>query len=264
MQAYAPGSVTTVFVPPSGESDRSRGGSAAIQDGVVVDVAERVGERGSAAITVDGEGTSFEPVSLVLERLDADLFVDVRPEVPIGCGFGASGAATLAAALAANAELGLGHSRDELVEAAHAAEVEAGTGLGDVFVQERGGVVVGTGEGIHRIESDEYLEYASFGGIATSEVLGDEVTMERVREAGRRAFARLPDDPSLSDLVSASWPFARETGLVTERVEVTVERVRDAGGEATMAMLGETVVATGVEGVLDEGTRVCSVGAHVL
>ena len=261
MQAYAPGSVTTVFVPPSGESDRSRGGSVAVRDGVVVEVEESTGD---SVVTVDGEAASFEPVSLVLERLDARLSVDVRPTVPIGCGFGASGAATLATALAANEHLDLGRSREALVEAAHAAEVEAGTGLGDVFVQERGGVVVGTGEGIHRIESDEYLEYASFGGIATSEVLGDGATMERIREAGERAFAGLPDDPTLSELVATSWPFARETGLVTERVEREVERVRDAGGVATMAMLGETVVATGVEGVLPNGTRVCSEGAHVL
>ena len=260
MKAFAPGSVTTVFAPPAGGGDRSRGGSVAIQDGVVVEVEEA----GDPVVTVDGEETSFEPVSLVAEGLDARLAVDVRPEVPIGCGFGASGAATLATALAANEYLDLGCSRDELVEAAHAAEVEAGTGLGDVFVQERGGIVVGTGDGIRRVESDEQLEYASFGGIATSGVLDDSATMGRIREAGQRAFERLPADPSLPALVGGSWTFARETGLVTERVAGEVERVRDAGGEATMAMLGETVVATGVDGVLSNGTRVCSSGAHVL
>ena len=184
--------------------------------------------------------------------------------MPIGCGFGASGAATLATALAANESLDLGRSREELVQAAHAAEVEAGTGLGDVFVQERGGIVVGTGDGIRRVESDEHLEYASFGGIPTSDVLGDSAAMRRIREAGLRAFERLPADPSLPVLVGGSWTFARETGLVTERVGREVERVQEAGGEATMAMLGETVVATGVDGVLSNGTRVCSSGAHVL
>ena len=262
MQAFAPGSVTTVFVPPTGDSDRSRGGSVAIRDGVVVDVEEPAED--GPPVTVEGEPTSFEPVSLVLDRLDVALAVDVRPEVPIGCGFGASGAATLATALAADAHLDLGRSREELVEAAHAAEVEAGTGLGDVFVQERGGVIVGRRDGVSRTESEEYLEYSSFGGIATSEVLGDGATMERIRGAGERAFEGLSGDPSLATLVAASWTFARETGLVTERVEQAVERVRDAGGEATMAMLGETVVATDVDGVLSDRTRVCSTGAHVL
>ena len=232
----------------------------AIRDGVVVEVVEA----GETVVTVDGEETSFEPVSLVAEGLDARLAVDVRPEVPIGSGFGASGAATLATALAANERLDLGRSREELVQAAHAAEVEAGTGLGDVFVQERGGVVVGTGDGIRRVASDEHLEYASFGGIPTSDVLDDPAAMGRIREAGQRAFERLPDDPSLPALVGGSWTFARETGLVTERVGNEVERVREAGGEATMAMLGETVVATGVDGVLSNRTRVCSSGAHVL
>ena len=260
MQAFAPGSVTTVFAPPDGDGDRSRGGSVAIRDGVVVEVEEA----GDPVVTVDGEETSFEPVSLVAERLDATLAVDVRPDVPIGCGFGASGAATLATALAANERLGLGRSREALLQAAHAAEVEAGTGLGDVFVQERGGIVFGADDGIRRIESDEHLDYSSFGGIPTSDVLGDSAAMERIREAGLRAFARLPPEPSLSVLVGGSWTFARETGLVTERVAREVERVHEAGGEATMAMLGETVVATGADGVLPNRTRVCSSGAHVL
>ena len=261
MQAYAPGSVTTVFAPPTGDSDRSSGGSVAIRDGVVVEVGEPAGQ---PRVTVDGVERSFEPVSLVLGRLDAEFDVDVRPAVPIGCGFGASGAATLATALAANEHGGLGHSRDALVGAAHAAEVEAGTGLGDVFVQERGGIVVGTAGGVDRTESDERLEYAALGELSTSDVLGDPEAMERIRRAGERTLAELPADPSLSDLVGRSWPFARETGLVTRRVGQEVERVREAGGEATMAMLGETVVATGVEGVFSAATRVSSEGAHVL
>jgi len=261
MRAYAPGSVTTVFAPPTGDGDRSRGGSVAIRDGVVVGVEEA---SGAPVVTVDGEQASFEPVTFVLERLDARLDVDVRPEVPIGCGFGASGAATLSTALAANEYLDLGHSREELLQAAHAAEVEAGTGLGDVFVQARGGIVFGADDGIRRIESGEPLEYESFGGIATSDVLGDGDAMDRIREAGLRAFERLPDEPSLPALVGGSWSFARETGFVTDRVERAVERVREAGGEATMAMLGETVVATGVDGVLPNRTRVSAAGAHVL
>jgi pantoate kinase len=68
----------------------------------------------------------------------------------------------------------------------------------------------------------------------------------------------------LPALVGRAWAFARETGLVTERVEREVARVRGAGGEATMAMLGETVVATDVDGVLSNATRVCSSGARVL
>lgn len=72
----------------------------------------------------------------------------------IGSGFGVSGAATLATALAANEAFSLEWTREELVEAAHVAEVEAGTGLGDVFVQARGGLVWNVGDGIQRADCD--------------------------------------------------------------------------------------------------------------
>lgn len=262
MRAFAPGSVTTVFAPPAGGSDRSRGASVAIADGVEVEVlAAAPGDAGT--VTVDGETAPFEPVSVLLEDLGVDAAVDVRPEVPLGCGFGASGAATLATALAANERFGLGRARDELVAAAHAAELAAQTGMGDVFVQDRGGIVASAGAGLTRTGSDERLEYASFGSIDTSAVLADEATMARIRTAGERVLADLPAEPSLPALVARSWSFARETRLVTERVEREVERVRAAGGAATMAMLGETVVATGVEGVLDCETRVAAEGARL-
>jgi pantoate kinase len=259
MRAFAPGSVTTVFAPPAEGEDRSRGASVAIRDGVTVHL-EPASE---TAVTVDGEPAPFEPVELVLEALDVTAAVDIRPEVPLGCGFGASGAATLSTGLAADAALDLGRSRRELLSAAHRAEVEARTGLGDVFIQEMGGIVVGTGGELDRHESDERLEYASLGGIETGTVLGDEDAMARVREAGLAAFEHLGPEPALADLVPIGWEFARSTGLATDRVHDLVERVESRGGDGTMAMVGETVVATGVEAVLENGTRIANEGARV-
>lgn len=259
MQAFAPGSVTTVFAPPGEGEDRSRGASFAIEDGVVVDLVPAA----ETAVTVDGDPAPFDPVEFVLERLGVDATVDVRPEVPLGCGFGASGAATLATALAAAEAFDLAADREALVAHAHAAEIEAQTGLGDVFIQNQGGIVTSGGDGLSRTERADRLEYDSFGSIATSEVLADEATMRRVRERGNDALARLPADPELAELVALSWEFARETGLVTERVERTVEAARDAGGAATMAMVGETVVAVDVRGVLPNETRVSLEGARL-
>ena len=258
MKAFAPGSVTTVFAPPGQGADRSKGASLAIEDGVVVEIGDGEG------VTVDGESAPFEPVEHLLSELGVTARVDVRPLVPLGCGFGASGAATLATALAVNERFELELAREDLVAHAHRAEVAARTGLGDVFIQDRGGIVTSTGVDLDRTTSDERIEYDSFGSIATSDVLGDEATMERIRRKGEEVLGRLPAEATLDALFPLAWEFAKETGLVTDRVENEVLAVRDAGGMATMAMVGETVVAVGVEDALPNATRVSNRGAQLL
>jgi pantoate kinase len=253
--AYAPGSVTTVFVPQNSES--SLGVSFATADGVTATVESTI----EPSLYLDGRPARVEPVTMLLDRFDVTATVRLDTEVPIGCGFGASGAATLATALAANERFDLGCNREELVEASHRVEVEAGTGLGDVFIQNRGGLVWDTGDGLERTARTDRIEYTSHGGITTAAVLGDKGTMDRVREAGRSALETINPEGLLAELFGASWQFAKETGLATGRVADAVDAVRDAGGTATMAMLGETVVATGTEGVLEEETQITSDGA---
>ncbi|WP_309221806.1 GHMP kinase [Halorussus sp. MSC15.2] len=212
---------------------------------------------------MDGEPTDFEPVELALRELGVAARVDLTPEVPIGRGFGASGAATLATAIAANAEFGLGRSRDELVEVAHRAEVEAGTGLGDVFVQNRGGLVVGDGGDPRKYDRETPIEYASFGPIATEEALADDDLMATVAREGSATLDALPDDPSLARLTRDAWDFAETIGLPTAEVREAVEAVEAAGGAASMAMVGETVFAVGAAGVLPNRTEVCPEGAQL-
>ncbi len=238
--------------------DGSYGVSFATEAGVVADV-EPAEE---TAVTLDGDPTSFEPVELACESLDVTAGVDLTAEVPVGRGFGASGAATLATVLAADAEWDLGLDREELVEVAARAEVEAGTGLGDVYVQDSGGLVWNVGDGRGRRERTAGLSYATFGGIATEDVLGDDAALDRVAAAADEAFPRFDPDAPLADLFDLSWEFADSTGLVTERVREAAERVRDAGGAATMAMVGETVVAVG--DAFDERTRITPEGARLL
>ena len=253
--AHAPGSVTPIFVPRDGQS--SLGISFATTDGVTATV-ESARE---TLVYLDGRPAEVAPVAGVLGRLDVTATVRLDTEVPIGCGFGASGAATLATALAANERFALGHDRESLVEASHRAEVAAGTGLGDVFIQERGGLVWDTGDGLKHASRTSQIGYRSFGGITTAAVLGDAETMEKVRTAGREALSGLRPDGPIADLFRASWRFARETGLATDRVADAVASVQQANGAATMAMIGETVVATGGDGALDYETRITPDGA---
>ncbi|MFB6113195.1 MAG: GHMP kinase [Halodesulfurarchaeum sp.] len=260
VRAVAPASLTTVFVPRADEAEGSLGVSFALADGVTVTSSQS----STTTVTVAGEQTDFEPVENVLEELGVTATVEIETDVPIGRGFGASGAATLATALSVWRLYDLDASRDGIVRAAHRAELRAGTGQGDVFVQERGGLVFNTGDGIgHRSRSDP-IEYTSVGPISTPDLLEDEDALDRIGAAGRTALDRFRPDVELEDWFSVAWEFTIRSGLQTGRVTETVRSVESAGGSATMAMVGETVVASGVEGVLDTRTRLSDSGARLL
>ncbi|MEF8773710.1 MAG: GHMP kinase [Halobacteriales archaeon] len=271
MQAWAPGSVTALFAPP----DAPGGGvSFATEDGVTATVEPATESR----VLLDGEPTDFEPVELAVERLGIDASVELDAEVPLGCGFGSSGAATLATVLAAGAEWDLYLGRDRLVEVAAEAERRANTGVSDVYVQEMGGLAWDLGDARKRTDRTDEVAYATFGDIETGSVLGDESAMARVGTAAERGFAAFDPEAPLSDIFEVGWSFAEDTGLVTPRVRRAVETVREKGGAATMAMVGETVIAVGTDGtVRGDGpadpfdgatasgrTRISPEGAHLL
>ncbi len=263
MRAYAPGSVTTLFVPAV-EEHRSRGISFTTEKGVATDLNRSASDE--PTVSLGGERTAFEPVERALSKLGVAPHVELTADVPVGCGFGASGAATLATVLAANELYSLGYDREALVELAHGAEMAAGTGQGDVFVQALGGLVwSGRPDGPPaRVERSEPVEYATYGDIPTADVLDDAAAVQRVRNAGSELIDEFDPEGPLEGVFSLGWRFARRTGLPTERVTDVVERVQDAGGAATMAMVGESVVGVGTDGVLPERTRITTEGARVL
>ncbi|MDY6779980.1 MAG: sugar kinase, partial [Halobacteria archaeon] len=132
-RAFAPGHITCFFAAAEHDDpleSGSRGAGIVVEDGVTAEVSSASGDESS--VIVDGDDTEFETVERLLDMLDVTARVEVESEIPIGAGFGASGSATLATALAANTEFELGHEREQVVAAAHVAEVKSGTGLGDV------------------------------------------------------------------------------------------------------------------------------------
>lgn len=261
MRARAPGSLTGLYAPPPVDEPAapSRGASIAIADGVTVEVSAAP----ETGVTVAGEPVPFEPVERVLAELGATATVSVELGVPLGHGFGASGAATLATALAANGEFGLDFDRDELVDAAHRSELAAGTGQGDVFVQARGGFLWSDGA-ITRREVDTAIEWTSTGSISTASVLDDEQFLATARRVGASHLAALGDRPTIREFLERSRAYLDENHLATPFATREIERIEAAGGAATMALFGDTVFATDVDGVLPHRTRVANRGARVL
>jgi len=271
--AFVPGHVTGFFSPcPDDDPARagSRGAGLTLTDGVAVTV--RAAD--DPGVVLDGDPISMAPVETVLGALDVDDHARVVAEsdLPLGTGFGVSGAMALGAALAANDRFGCERSSNDLVTLAHRAEVEAGTGLGDVVAQARGGVPIRLDPGapghgrLDGVPTTRRVEYVTFGDLSTAEVLaGDTDPLVR---AGDAALDRLIDRPTLPTLVAESRRFARDAGLLTNRVREAVDAVVAAGGEASMVMLGETVFAldSGLTnaGFDAEACRTCDAGTHLV
>ncbi|OYR58986.1 pantoate kinase [Halorubrum halodurans] len=285
--AFVPGHVTAFFsAHPAADPAvaGSRGAGLTLSDGVDVTVetiddpeALAAGDASatadaSAPITLDGEPASIGAVADVLAALDVCARVDVETDLPLGAGFGVSGAAALGTALAANAVADRGRSENELVRIAHEAEVERGTGLGDVVAQARGGVPIrlepgAPGHGaLDGIPAHARIEYVTFGELSTEAVLAGDTAA--LTAAGERALSRLRADPRLPTLMDASREFAARADLLVPEVAEAIEAVDRAsdpdgdgtagdgsegdGGSAAMAMLGRTVFALGT-GLSDAG-----------
>ena len=234
---------------------------------------------------IDGEPGTIGAVEDVLAALgaagggsDADgvsVDVAIETDLPIGAGFGVSGAAALGAALAANDALDRGRSENELVRTAHEAEVNRGTGLGDVVAQARGGVPIrvtpgapGVGE-LDGIPAAGRVEYVTFGELSTEAVLGGDTTA--LSAAGETALDRLRANPRLPTLMASAREFAGEADLLVPEVAEAIDAVAEANGGsggaaddcgAAMAMLGRTVFALGT-GLSDAGydPDVCRIDA---
>lgn len=246
--AFVPGHVTGFFSVHRGPESTpsttgSRGAGVALSDGVSVTVSPAA----DSSIRFEGERIEMGAPERVLDSLGVGARVAIETDLPLGTGFGVSGATALGTALAANGAFEYSYTENELVAVAHAAEVEAGTGLGDVVAQARGGVPlriepggpsVGTLDGI---PAAGRIEYVSFGSLSTAAVLGGRT--EELTAAGERALSALRAKPTIERFMELSREFARETGLLTPQVEEAIDQVLGNGGEAAMAMLGETVFA---------------------
>jgi len=268
--AFVPGHVTGFFSVHRADDPRrtgSRGAGVTLADGVTT----RVAPSEETSVRLNGRDVDVESVTRVLDALDATAAVAAETDLPIGAGFGVSGAMALGTALAANDAFGRERSENDLVRIAHAAEVEAGTGLGDVVAQARGGVPIrvepgGPGVGaLDGVPAAGRIEYVSFGELSTSDVIGGGTDV--LDDAGERALDSLRETPTLPAFMTASRRFAEDANLLDGEVADAVDAVADAGGEAAMAMLGRTVFALGT-GLSDAGydadvTEIHAAGARL-
>ncbi len=275
-KAFAPSHISGIFIIDLKKDPRlsgSTGCGICLEDGAVTTVCA------AEETTIKINGTAIDaPTTLTAIKLltSQPMLIETTLNIPVGCGFGASGAGALSAALALNEALSLNLTMNEAARAAHIAEVTNRTGLGDVTGQTFGGVVIrkkagATSSGnIDKIPcKDSMISWVSFGEISTKSVLSDAPKKKSINKAGKSRLKELLKKPTLENFFRQSGAFAKEIELMSPEVRDAIEAVEAAGGLASQAMLGDTVFAINDDGALREfgdvhESRISNAGAHLL
>ena len=197
-----------------------------------------------------GDSTVIDEVLRILE-IDTNFKITQDILLPIGAGFGTSAASALSLSLALNDFLDLNYPKELCGQIAHMAEVNLGSGLGDVIAQTGHGMVLRVepgAPGIGKIESfehDVYVAWKSFGGIDTSSIIRDPHHREVISDVGLKYLEFFEEKSSLRNFLDFSYKFSTETNLMSGEVKSLVDYLnsRDDILGSSMAMLGNTVFA---------------------
>ena len=197
-----------------------------------------------------GDSTVIDEVLRILE-IDTNFKITQDIQLPIGAGFGTSAASALSLSLALNDFLDLNYPKELCGQIAHMAEVNLGSGLGDVIAQTGHGMVLRVepgAPGIGKIESfehDVYVAWKTFGGIDTSSIIRDPHHREVISDVGLKYLEFFEEKSSLRNFLDFSYKFSTETNLMSGEVKSLVDYLnsRDDILGSSMAMLGNTVFA---------------------
>ena len=207
------------------------------------------------------------------ERLD-DLFTDKKisiehkVNVPIGAGFGTSAAFALGTSIGIARTMNMPITYNKAASIAHLAELEMGSGLGDVIAEICGGIVLRLKEGAPGVgnvdkildgsdsENNLFVVAKSLGEIETSSIINDPSYKKKINQTGKNLLFEILKNPSPEFFMKLSRKFSEETQLMNDEVLEVVNVLQDETLGASMAMLGNTAFAiskspdTSVEGAL--------------
>jgi pantoate kinase len=255
-EAFCPGHVTAffeVFEDADPRKKGSRGAGLSLSLGVTTVARVREATRPSLEILVNGRRAKADVTETAAHKVLGDRAYEVKilaeSPLPVSQGFGVSAAAALSTTLALDDALGLGLPRDELVALAHVADVECGTGLGDVVPASLGGMDLRLRPGapghaeVKKLEVRKDLLLAVVGPeLLTRSVIRDPKKVAAINASGGACVDAFAQNPSFERLFDLGNRFAEETGLASKTV-LEVVRASRMFGRAAMAMLGNSVFA---------------------
>ncbi|MDG6244497.1 MAG: pantoate kinase [Methanolobus sp.] len=249
--AFAPGHITGFFqihqhIDPM--KNGSTGCGIALDRGVYTTVKTGIGIK-DTRVFLNGREVPGNTIRSVVEWMTTvPVKVECISEIPVGSGFGASGAGALGTAYALNHALSLDLTASQLNDIAHMAEVSNHSGLGDVTGQARGGILIRKTPGAPSIAAVDSIPCAEndvycvvMGELSTKSVITDPEIINGINEAGKIAMKRLMKRPSVYNFMLCSREFTYRSRLGSEKVKEAIETAQSIGLVASQAMLGNTV-----------------------
>lgn len=173
-------------------------------------------------------------------------------DLPVGCGYGASGSGALGTIFGLDHLFNLGFSYQEKGTIAHIAEVVNRTGLGTVCGQIYGGIGIVKEPGYPckyeriKIPQNLIIICGSFGMIHTKSILTDPVLNIKIKEAGRNALKKLVKNPDIKTFMDVSIEFVKNTEILEILKLVKIKELIDDLNKlniigASMNQLGRSV-----------------------
>ena len=274
-QGFAPAHVTGIF-EICDESEEpvyqgSIGAGVSIKRGVRTKVTIGEASKKTLEIWINGHKTSSANVSeMVIEdflsqtNLEAELKVEHYAEVPLGAGFGSSGAGALSLSLALNEVLELGLTRIQAAQKAHTAEILCRTGLGTVIAETFGGLEIrtkpgapGIGEVKHiPLSSDYVFASLSLGSLPTRKALSNRNLRALINKWGHEFMHRILARPTLESVLIFSRKFAENIGLVTKQVRRVLQQTDAAKIICAMPLFGEGIFSVAKQWEIEELVRI--------
>ena len=253
-KAFAPANISCIFKIFHHKNPRwmgSYGVGFTLNKGVIADAS--IASRNE--VIFNNRLINFPTVMSLIKKLtNKKIRIDIKSNLPLGCGFGLSGASALASSYAINKLLRLKKSNKELAIISHIAEVENKTGLGDVVNQFYGGFCMKlkpssyfSVKKLPMHDIDVYCRY--FSKISTKSVIANSKLRKAINTAADNSLKNIESiirdknkRVQFKDIIKISKEFAVKSALLHDIKTISaIKNIAKNNGNASMIMLGNAV-----------------------
>ncbi len=256
-KAFSPGHISGFFEPVYFNNDLSRSGSRGaglcITLGATSEVTAINSTLQNIEVFINGRKSPAPVTKLAIKYLigknNLNVTVKTKLDLSMGQGFGMSAAGALSSAISLAKICGL--SRSDAMKAAHFAEVNLKTGLGDVVSSFFGGFEVRKTPGIppwgiiEHIPGNYNVVLCIVGKkINTNKILTDKRLLNNISDYGKFCTKKLLEKPSVENLFYLSNVFSYKTNLSNKKIKQIIESCKNSG-KASMCMLGNSIFSIG-------------------
>jgi pantoate kinase len=253
-EGYAPGHITgffTIHMTNDPISSGSTGAGLCLKEGVITEVTVVESDETELAIELNGVPAPSSPTcdSVLIKLLcgrPMRVTASQTSNLPAGYGYAVSGASALSLAIAVNQALDLSLTKSEAGRAAHVAEIENLTGLGDVSAQLLGGLVVrqrpgapGFGEARCLPSPNDHVVITSpVTQFPTSRMITEEQYVKKINALGESSMSFFMPSPDINNFMRQSRTFWQGVGIANDRVQQTIKLFESAGVPSPSAKKG--------------------------